>query len=91
MLKKELKRKVTFIKDAQKLAVLLHAHFCKLGHIERCTWYYERGWKGNLWNFPEHKRWLKTAKKVLKESELMLPEIIKALKYITSIEKIVYK
>lgn len=91
MLNKKQERKVTFVKDTQKLATLLHAHFCRSDHIEHCTWYYEEGWKGNLWNFSEHKYWLRRAKKVLKESELTLPEVIKALKYIINIKKIIYK
>ena len=73
--------------NIKELAEILHEHFCSRDHVEQCTWDYEDGYVGKLWEQPAHKKWLKIAIKVHKRIDLSLKDIIKCLKFSTKIKK----
>lgn len=44
----------------KKFAERLHSEFCRLGHEDNCTWYFEKDWSG--W---AHKQWFEKSKELL--------------------------
>lgn len=62
----ETRNRLRSMSCVQRLAIMLHAHTCRLNHPDGCPWHYEIRNNIHDWRGDTHKQMLERAKKIEK-------------------------